>query len=59
MHEGIRLLCAPSTCVQFLANAIRLELDSSEPGYRRLRLHEDGSIDTEVIRLKGHYEHDY
>ena len=59
IHEGIRLLCAPSTCVQFLANAIRLELDSSEPGYRRLRLHEDGSIDTEVIRVKGHYEHDY
>ena len=22
-------------------------------------LNQDGSIDTEVIRVKGHYEHDY
>ena len=57
-YEGIRWLCTPSTCVQFLANAIRFELDSSMPGYRRLRLHKDGYIDTEVIRLRDGYELD-
>ena len=56
MYEGIRWLCTPSTCAQFLANAARFELDSSKPGYRRLRLYKNGYIDTKVIRLKDDYE---
>ena len=51
-YKGIRLLCAPSTCTQFLPNAKNFELDPSNPGYRRLQLHKDGAIDSEVIRLK-------
>ena len=51
-HKGIRLLCSPSTCTQFVPNAKNFKLDSIHPGYRRLLLYEDGSIDTKVIRLK-------
>jgi len=51
-YEGIRLLCTPSTCTQFLPNARNFKLDPSNPGYRRLQLHKDGGIDSEVIRLK-------
>ena len=51
-HKGIRLLCSPSTCTQFVPNAKNFKLDSIHPGYRRLLLYEDGVIDTKVIRLK-------
>ena len=51
-YKGIRLLCTPSTCTQFLPNAQNFELDRNNPGYRRLQLHKDGAIDSEVIRLK-------
>ena len=49
-YKGIRLLCS-STCTQFVPNARNFELESSNPGYRRLVLQRDGGIDTEVIRL--------
>ena len=51
-YNGIRLLCTPSTCTQFLPNAQNFEFDPNNPGYRRLQLHTDGAIDSEVIRLK-------
>ena len=50
-YKGIRLLCSPSTCTQFVPNAQNFELESSNPGYRRIVLRKDGGIDTEVIRL--------
>ncbi|RCU51956.1 3',5'-cyclic-AMP phosphodiesterase [Corallincola luteus] len=52
MHNGIRLLSTPSTCIQFKPNCDQFTLDTVAPGYRRLTLLDDGEIDTEVLRLK-------
>jgi Icc protein len=50
-RKGVRLLAVPSTCAQFLPHADQFALDPSPPGYRRLTLRADGSIDTEVLRV--------
>lgn len=49
--EGIRLLTTPSTCIQFAPNSENFGLDDIDPGMRRLVLHANGDIDTEVIRV--------
>ena len=60
MHKNIRCLCTPSTCIQFKAGASKFELDKVNPGYRSLKLFEDGSIETEVRRVGGYaLEADY
>lgn len=50
--EGVRYLGAPSTCDQFVPQTEVLTRDELPPGYRLLWLHDNGSIDTEVIRLR-------
>jgi Icc protein len=50
---GIRFFCTPSTCIQFKPEVIDFALDSINPGYRRLKLFADGSIESEVIRIDG------
>ena len=50
-RKGVRLLAAPSTCAQFLPHADQFAIDPSPPGYRRLNLHPDGSLETEVLRV--------
>jgi len=50
-RKGVRLLSAPSTCAQFLPHSDQFAIDASAPGYRRLTLHADGSIETEVLRV--------
>jgi 3',5'-cyclic-AMP phosphodiesterase len=50
-QDGIRLLATPSTCVQFKPHSEDFQADSESPGYRLLRLHADGQIDTEVRRI--------
>lgn len=49
-RKGVRLLAVPSTCAQFLPHADDFALDASPPGYRRLTLRRDGTIETEVLR---------
>ena len=51
VHESIRCLCTPSTCIQFKPNVAHFTLDKANPGYRILKLSEDGRIDTKVIRV--------
>lgn len=51
-REGVRLLGAPSTCVQFLPRTERFALDIRPPGYRWLRLHADGRIESAVRRVE-------
>lgn len=46
-----RLLASPSTCVQFAANSHDFSTDTLAPGYRWLRLHADGQVETGVERL--------
>lgn len=59
-HEGIRCLCTPSTCIQFKPEVTAFALDRLNPGYRSLRLFEDGSIESEVKRVSGeNFEADY
>ncbi len=47
-RKGVRLLGTPSTCAQFLPNSDRYAVDSRPPAYRRLDLHENGLIHSEI-----------
>ena len=59
VREGIRLLASPSTCVQFKPKTDKFAVDELAPGYRWLRLHEDGAIETRVERANHiHFEVD-
>ncbi len=51
-RKGVRLLAVPSTCAQFLPHSDQFAVDPSPPGYRRLTLRGDGTIDTEVLRVE-------
>jgi Icc protein len=42
---------SPATCMQFAPGRDEFALDDAPPGYRRLRLHPDGTVQTEVVRL--------
>lgn len=48
---GIRMLATPSTCVQFAERSAGFATDLLAPGYRWLKLYEDGRLDTGVSRL--------
>lgn len=48
---GVRVLTSPSTCVQFAPGSSEFRVDSSPPGYRWLRLHSDGGLETGVARV--------
>lgn len=51
-HHGVRLLASPSTCIQFAPGSADFRLDEQRgPGYRWLRLHDDGRLDTGVSRI--------
>lgn len=51
-RDGAHLLCTPSTCVQFAPRQAEFGTDSTRgPGYRHLRLHDNGDIDTQVVWL--------
>ena len=51
-REDLRLMCTPSTCVQFLPRQRTFAVDEAAPGYRWLTLHGDGRIDSEVLRVR-------
>lgn len=51
-QNGTRLLATPSTCVQFKPHSEDFQADTESPGYRLLRLHNDGRIETEVRRIE-------
>jgi len=50
-YQHMRLLATPSTCVQFAADSEDFATDTQAPGYRWLRLYDDGRIETDVSRL--------
>lgn len=53
-RDSIRLLATPATCVQFLPGAESFALDpASDPGWRWLRLHAEGGLETNVYRVAG------
>ena len=51
-HNSVRCLVTPSTCVQFQPQNHKFQIDNQPPGFRHLRLYADGSMETEVYRLK-------
>jgi len=50
-RDGLRLMGTPSTCFQFSPGLAGFAIDGRPPGYRRLALHPDGHIETEVVWL--------
>ena len=52
-RNGVRLLASPSTGVQFTAGSENFQVDRLAPGYRWLRLHADGQLETGVSRVEG------
>jgi Icc protein len=50
-RKGVRLMAVPSTCAQFLPASDNFAVDTAAPGYRRMILHANGSIDSEVVRV--------
>ena len=53
VHENIRCLCTPSTCIQFKPNVVNFALDAVNPGYRSFKLHSNGTVESEVHRVEG------
>ena len=49
----LRLLCTPSTCIQFLPDQVDFALDTRAPGYRWLELEPDGTSRTGVSRAES------
>ncbi len=49
----VLLMSSPSTCVQFAPGQVTFKADDLSPGYRWLRLHPDGRIETAVSRVTG------
>ncbi|KZY89655.1 hypothetical protein A3742_24910 [Oleiphilus sp. HI0071] len=52
-RRGKRMLATPSTCIQFKPKSDNFGLDEVAPGYRWLKLYEDGSIETNVQRANS------
>lgn len=53
MRDNIRLLCSPSTAIQFMPDQNEFRLDKRSSGYRWLKLLPDGGIETGVERVPG------
>ncbi len=51
--EDIFYFSVPSTCIQFKPKSVDFELDIIAPGYRWVELNPDGTITTEVKRVKN------
>lgn len=54
LRDGLRLLATPSTCIQFAAGSEDFKVSEEQPGYRWLRLHADGRIETGVERARDY-----
>jgi Icc protein len=53
-RNGVRLLGTPSTCVQFKSDPKGdFGYTDEPPAFRRLILHDDGAIETEVVWVEG------
>ncbi|AIW14989.1 3',5'-cyclic-AMP phosphodiesterase [Vibrio tubiashii] len=60
LHQGVRVMATPSTCVQFKPNSDDFALDTLSPGWRELELHSDGQLTTQVKRLPyGSFQPDF
>lgn len=53
LHNDVRFLASPSTCVQFKPQNQDFAVDDKAPGYRHLVLHQSGEITTVVERIEA------
>ena len=51
LHDSIQIIGTPSTCRQFKLASDEFALDDNPPAYRRISLHPDGSVESELIWL--------
>lgn len=51
-YDGIRILATPSTCRQFKPGSDEFAVDDKPPAYRRITLHADGNVDTELVWIR-------
>lgn len=51
VHQGIRVIASPSTCVQFTPQSEEFIASSESPGYRLFELNDDGSFKTTLHRV--------
>ncbi len=60
IHNNVRVMATPSTCVQFKPNSDDFALDTRSPGWRELELKRDGQVETLVKRLpQGSFQPDF
>ncbi len=55
-RSGVRLMASPSTCVQFMPESGEYRKDGRAAGYRYLKLHSSGEIETYTLRLNEDIE---
>ncbi|MDP0562514.1 MAG: 3',5'-cyclic-AMP phosphodiesterase [Candidatus Endonucleobacter sp. (ex Gigantidas childressi)] len=54
---NIPCFATPSTCAQFKANSPDFQIDHSQAtGYRILELHNNGRLETSIVRAYNHYD---
>ena len=51
--DGVEWMSTPSSCIQFKPGSKEFALGEESPGYRHLRLNQDGSLETTVHRIEG------
>lgn len=51
LHNKVRLMASPSTCVQFAPGVDTFQVDEEPPGFRMLALLPNGTIRSEVVRI--------
>ncbi len=52
---NVPVMATPSTCVQFAPNSDEFLLDTRSPGFRVLKLHDNGEIESNVVRVGESY----
>jgi Icc protein len=53
VRNSVRIIGTPSTCAQFKPASDEFALDDNPPAYRRVSLHGDGTVQSELIWLNG------
>ena len=51
VRDSVKIIGTPSTCAQFKPHSDDFALDEMPPAYRRVSLHADGTVETELIWL--------
>lgn len=52
LWQGYRIFATPSTCIQFKPHCRKFTLDTQAPGWREMTLNPDGTLQTQIKRLK-------